>query len=408
MAVGTRKVKPVPQTLTPDDLPKAPTVPFFQQLNRLLDQHGFDAFAEELCGPFYAARLGRPSLPPGVYFRMLLLGLLLGLDSERRIALLAADSLSMRAFLGYGLHESTPDHSTLSRTRRLLSIKVHEQLFSWCLDLLRRQGLANGTRIAVDATTLQANASLQKLRHKRTGQGYRAFLRSLAEAAGEQIENEEDLTRFDRRRKGKKLSNADWESQSDPEARVGKMKDGRTRMAYKAEHAVDLDSGALVGVTVQGADQGDTQTLPQTLEAVEEAQGEGPEKVVLDKGYHSDATLERVEAAGAESYVPEPKRKARKWDGKPEAKRRSEENAERAASEEGRALGRLRTEKVERSMAHMYGSGALRRVWLRGAENIRKRVLIHACGFNLGVLMRSLTGIGTPRSLQSRPLASLA
>ena len=407
IVMGRRRQKPMPAVLTAEDLPTAPTVPFFKRLNQLLEDAGFESFVEELCQPFYAQRMGRPSLPPEVYFRLLLLGFLMGLDSERRIALMACDSLSLRAFLGYGLHEKTPDHSTLSRTRRLLSLAVHEQVFSWVLERLREAGLAEGNNLTVDATTLQANAALKTLRHKQTQQGYRAFVRSLAEAAGETVESEEDLNRFDKKRKGKSLSNAEWESPTDPDARVAKMKDGSTKMAYKAEHAVDLDSGALVGITVQEADQGDTKTLPETLEAVQDAQGSSPETVVLDRGYHSDETLERIEAEGADSYVPEPKRKPRNWAGKPERQRRHEENEKRVASEAGREYSKQRTEKVERSMAHMYATGAMRRLWLRGKENVRKRLLIHACGFNLGVLMRSLTGTGTPRGLQGMP-ANLA
>ena len=402
MAMGTRKQVQVPLFLTVDDLPEAPTTPFFEKLSEVLDQAGFDDFVERVCSRFYDQALGRPSLPPGVYFRMLLLGYLMGFESERRIALQAADSLSLRQFLGYGLHEATPDHSTLSKTRKRLALEAHEEVFGWVLGRLREAGLTPGGEVAVDATTLEANAALKGLVRNETGEAYREFVLGLAEAAGERIESEGDLIRFDRQRKGKSLSNEEWESPVDPDARVAKMKDGTTHLAYKAEHAVDLESGALVGVTVQRADGGDTQTLPQTLVAVAEARGEGPGTVVLDKGYHSDETLERLEAAGADSYVAVPEGPERNWKGKEAERRRYAENEERAGSERGKQLSKLRTEKAERSMAHMYETGGMRRLWLRGLDNVRKRVLIHACGHNLGVLMRELTGTGTPRSLQGQ------
>ena len=247
------------------------------------------------------------------------------------------------------------------------------------------------TEVAVDATTLEANAALKGLVRKETGEAYREFVRGLAEAAGERIESEGGLIRFDRQRKGESLSNEEWESTVDPDARVAKMKDGTTHLAYKAEHAADLESGALVGVTVQRADSGDTQT--QTLAAVEEAHGAGAATVVLDKGYHSDETLERLEAAGADAYVAGPEGPERNWQGKDEERRRYAENEEPAGSKRGKELSKLRTEKAERSMAHMYETGGMRRLWLRGLDNVRKRVLIHACGHNLRVLMRGLTGI---------------
>ena len=403
MAMGTRKVEQTALFLTAEDLPEAPTLPFFEKLNEGLAQAGFDDYVEGLCRSFYDDRLGRPSLAPGVYFRLLLLGFLLGLDSERRIALQACDSLSLRRFLGYALQEATPDHSTLSRTRRRIPVETHEQVFGWVLGRLREAGLARGKAVAVDSTTLEANAALETLRRKDTGESYREFVVRLAEEAGEQIATVGERIEYDRGRPGKSLSNKDWESKTDPDAKVAKRKDGGTDMAHQAEHVVDLESGALLGVTVQGAELGDTQRLGQTLAAAEAAQGEKPAEVAADKGYHSAATLQALEADGQESYVPEPKRK-RNWDGKEEVQKTVEANRERVGGERGRELGKQRTEKAERSMAHMYGSGGLRRVYLRGHENIRKRLLIHACGYNLGVWMRSLTGIGTPRSLQGQGL----
>ncbi len=410
MAMGTRKPGQIPMFLAPDQLPQAPTTPFFDKLNELLAEMGFDAYVENLCRSFYAKRLGRPSLAPGVYFRLLLLGYLLGIDSERGIALTVSDSLGLRAFLGYELQDSPPDHSTISRSRRRISLETHEQVFAWVLQQLRQAGLADGQTVAVDATLLFANAALRTLRRKDSQQGYREFVEGLAEAAGVPTPTLAELAAFDRQRKPKTLSNKEWESPTDPDARVAKMKDGTTHLAHKAEHAVDLESGALVAVTLQAADQGDTTTLGETLEAVEAAQGQGPETVVADKGYHSDAVLLGLDEAGQEAHIPEPQRAERDFAGKPEAQRVVQENRERVASSAGKRLQKLRTEKVERSMAHMYGTGGMRRLYLRGRANIRKRLLVHACGFNLGVLMRSLTGVGTPRTLQGQgcqPTANL-
>ena len=211
-----------------------------------------------------------------------------------------------------------------------------------------------------------------------------------------------ELAAFDRKRKGKTLSNQERESPTDPDARVAKMKAGTTHLAHKAEHAVDLESGALVGVTLQAADQGDTATLGTTLEAVETAQGEGPEQVVAAKGYHSDGVLLGLEEAGQAAHIPEPRRAERDFEGKPETERVVQGNRERVASPAGKRLQKLRTENVERSMAHMYETGGMRRLYLRGRANIRKRLRVHACGFNLGVPMRSVTGTGTPRTLQGQ------
>ncbi len=401
MAMGTRNPGQTLLFFTPDQMPVAPTTPFFEKLNAMLDQMGFDDFVEKLCRSYYAERMGRPALAPGVYFRLLLLGYLLGIDSERGIALTVADSLGLRAFLGYALHQNPPEHSTISRTRRRISLETHEQVFGWVLQQLREAGLANGRTVAVDATMLFANAALRTLQRKDSGQRYREFVEGLAAASGVETPTLAELAAFDRKRPGKTLSNKDWQSPTDPDARVAKMKNGTTHLAHKAEHAVDLESGVLVGVTLQAADQGDPATLGETLEATA-AVGEKPEQVVADKGYHSDAVLQELEAAEQEAHIPEPQRAKRDFKGKPEVKRLVQENRERVGSAAGKQLQKLRTEKVERSMAHMYETGGMRRLYLRGRANIRKRLLVQACGFNLGVLMRSLTGVGTPRSLQGQ------
>ena len=270
------------------DLPRSAGRPFYERLNRVVDEAGFDAFVEEQCAKFYADGVGRPSLPPGRYFRMLLLGYFEGVESERAMAWRAADSLSLRQFLDIALHEGPPDHSTVSRTRRRIDIETHEAVFTWVLQRVADAGLLKGKRVGIDATALEANAALRSIVRRDTGEGYDAFLRGLAAASGIPTPTRAELARLDRKRP-KKGSNEDWTYPHDPDAKIAKMKDGRTRMAYTAERAVDLETGAVVGVTVQDSSAGDTTTMVETLvtaaeqvEAVLPAGG-GVAEVVADK-----------------------------------------------------------------------------------------------------------------------------
>ena len=234
-------------------------------LNQVLEAAGFDAFVEGLCAVFYAARVGRPSFRPGRYFRMLLIGYFGGLTSERGIAWRVADSLSLRSFLDLELTESAPDHSTLSRTRRLIDVETHEAVFTWVLERLSAAGLVKGKTVGVDATTLEANAAMRSIERRDTGESHEEFIRRLAEASGVETPTRAELARFDRSRKNKKTSNKDWKSPQDPDAKIAKMKDGRTHLAHKVEHGVDMDTGAVVSVTVQDASEDDTATFPETL-----------------------------------------------------------------------------------------------------------------------------------------------
>ena len=391
-----------------EDLPKSTGHPFYARLNRVLDDGGFDAFVEEKCAKFYAATVGRPSLAPGRYFRLLLLGYFEGLDSERAIAWRAADSLSIRTFLDFALDEAPPDHSTLSRTRRLIDLETHQAVFTWVLQRLADADLVNGRTVGIDATTLEANAAMRSIVRRDTGEGYDAFLTGLAVASGLATPTRAELGRFDRTRK-KKGSNADWTNPYDPDAKITKMKDGRTHLAHTAEHAVDLETGAIVGVTVQAADAGDTTTMVETLidaaEQVEAVGAPGIAEVVADKGYHSNETMVGFADLGVRSYVSEPDRGRRKWKGKAAAQKAVSANRRRIRSARGQRLLRQRGELLERPNAHLYETGGMRRVHLRGHPNILKRLLVHVCGFNLGLLMRQLTGVGTPRSLQGRAAA---
>jgi len=400
--MGRRKKKQKSLWVATSDLPVSPGHPFYQRLNRALEAQGFDAFVEGLCRQFYAAVMGRPGLPPGRYFRLLLLGYFEGIDSERGIAWRAADSLAIRSFLGLALNEGAPDHSTISRTRRLIDVETHRQVFTWVLERLADEQLLKGKTLGIDATTLEANAAMRSIVRRDTGQSYQEFLVGLAKASGIRTPSREALARLDRRRR-KKASNEDWTSPSDPDAKITKMKDGRTHLAHKAEHAVDMDSGAVVAVTVQGADHGDTTTIEETLKEAEEqldAVKATVEEVVADKGYHSDRILIELEDQALRSYVSEPDRGRRKWDDKLDAQMAVYANRRRIRGNRGRRLHRLRGERIERSFAHLYETGRMRRTHLRGHENILKRLLIHTAGFNLGLLLRKQFGMGTPRGLQ--------
>ena len=394
------------------DLPKSPGHPFYQRLNQVLAANSFDAFVEAACRRFYAPKLGRPSLAPGRYFRLLVLGYFEGLGSERAIAWRAADSLAIRSFLGLELDEAAPDHSTISRTRRLIDVETHERVFTWVLERLAKGGLLVGKTVGIDATTLEANAAMRSIVRKDTGASYEEFLKGLAKASGIKTPTREALARLDRRRK-KKASNDDWTSPSDPDAKITKMKDGRTHLAHKAEHAIDVDTGAIVAVTVQGADQGDTSTIGKTLEEAEqqieavmekgeegELHPDGLSEVVADKGYHSDQVLVELEDHGVRSYVSEPDRGRRNWKDDIDAQQAVYANRRRIRGERGKRLQRMRGEMIERPFAHLYETGGMRRTHLRGHTNILKRLLIHAAGFNLGLVMRTAFGVGTPRGLQ--------
>ena len=415
MAMGKRREQsPQQQIWVEASRAEAPAHPFYKRLNKILAKHDFDTFVEQCCAKFYAEKLGRPSLPPAIYFRLLLVGFFEGIDSERGIAWRLADSLSLREFIGLDLGSQTTNHSTISRTRRLIDLETHSEVFTWVVRVLAKEGLVHGKTLGVDATTLEANAAMRSIVRRDTGEGYDEFLVRLAEASGIETPTRSDLARFDRKREGRKTSNKDWEHPHDPDARVTRMKDGRTHLAHKAEHAVDMETGAILGVTIQPADRGDTSSLGETLdeaaevlaavledpEAAEKISERAMTELVADKGYHSNDVLIEQSENELRTYISEPDRGRRNWDGKAEAKQAVYANRRRTRGNRGQRLLRSRGEKVERTFAHCYETGGMRRVHLRGHENIQKRVLIHDAGFNLGLLMRKLFGFGTPRALQ--------
>jgi transposase len=397
-------------------LPQGASHPFYQRLNQLLEGNGFDGYVEGRCQRFYAPKMGRPSLAPGMYFRLLLIGYFEGIDSERGMAWRANDSLALRRFLRVGLEESAPDHSTISRTRRLIDLETHREVFVWVLRVLAEKGLLKGETLGIDATTLEANAALRSIVRRDTGEGYQEFLQRLAKESGIATPTREQLARLDRKR-ARKGSNEEWEHPHDADAGIAKMKDGRTHLAHKVEHGVDLESGALWAMTIQPANRGDTETGAATLteageaiaqvaretnddEAGERVHPQGPIEAVLDKGYHSGAVLVDMQERAVRSYCSEPDRGRRRWQGKPEEQAAVYANRRRIRGDRGKRLLRQRGEKIERSFAHLYETGGLRRVHLRQHPNILKRLLVHGAAFNLGLVMRKIFGKGTPRGLQ--------
>ena len=416
MAMGKRGDEQEDLFVTHQQL-RSQSHPYYRAVNKVLADKGFDKYAEGLCEKFYARKIGRPGMAPGIYFRCLLLGYFEGIDSERGIAWRAADSLSLRDFLGIPASKLTPDHSTISRTRRLIDLETHQAIFTWALGVLDSAGLIKGKTIGVDGTTLEANAAMKSIVRRDDGRSYEEFLTDLAKTSGIETPTREDLARIDRKRK-KKGSNDDWFNPNDPDAKITRMKDGRTHLAHKQEHAVDMDTGAVVAVTVQGANQGDTSTLEGTLEAAEQNLDEArehaadeskmndePEELVADKGYHSKMVLLSLEMAGWRTYVAEPRRGRQKWPGQRCERDAVYRNRRRKNGVRGRRLMRRRGEIIERTFAHAFETGGMRRVHLCHHENIAKRLLVHIAGFNLGLLMRKRFGVGKPRCLQGRKAA---
>ena len=406
MAMGQQKDRQGDLMVSWSEMPRSPGHVFYDRLQSVLVEADFDGFAEALCKPYYAARMGAPSVPPGRYFRMHLVGYFEGIGSERGLSWRCSDSLSLRDFLRLESRDRVPDHSWLSKTRSRLPHEVHQAIFDWVLAQIAEAGLVKGERIGVDASTMEANAALRNIVRRDTAEGYREMLERLAQESGIETPTAADLVRLDRKRKGKKLSNQDWVSKSDPEAKIAKMKDGTTHLAYKPEHAVDLDTGAVVAAELHPADEGDPTTLFKTLaaaeanlEAVDAAPtAENPAACVADKGYHSRAVLKALDDSLWKTRIAEPKQKGfSRWHGDEAAQRAVTNNRVRLKSGVARAAFKRRAEIVERCFAHNLDRGGMRRTWLRGRENVHKRYLLHVAGHNLSLLMRQLIGAGTPR-----------
>ena len=402
--------------VTWEEMPRSPGHVFYDRLQEVLIAGGFDLFVETACQPYYAPKMGAPSLPPGRYFRMHMVGYFEGIASERGIAWRCSDSMSLREFLRLENREEVPDHSWLSKTRGRLPREVHERVFGWVLKLVAEQGLVKGKRIGVDASTMEANAALRTIVRREDGRTYREMLTRMAQESGIDTPTADDLVRIDRNRKGKKLSNQEWTSKTDPEAKIAKLKDGRTHLAYKPEHAVDLDTGIVVAAALHPADQGDTTTIEGTLTAAEKNLAQlsaapttdQPSELAADKGYHSRALLKSLDGGVWKTRIAEPKQpRFSRWHGDDKARVAVYANRTRLGSAVGRQAMRRRAEIVERSFAHNLDRGGMRRTWLRGRENVHKRYLVHVAGHNLGILMRLLIGAGTPREAAARALTYL-
>ena len=414
MAMGKREGEQQQDLfITHDKLPRSPGHVFYRKLNQVLAEGSFDRWVEALCEPHYCQGQGRPSVPPGVYFRMLLVGYFEGINSQRGIAWRCSDSLSLRDFLGIPLGQDSPDHSSLSYIRNRLPLDVHEAVFVWVLALLQQKKLLKGKAVGVDSTTLEADAAMKSIVRKETGEDWKHYLTRLMKEAGlleedDDPPSDETLRKFDKSRTDKKVSNDEWESPTDPDARIAKMKDGTTHLAYKAEHVVDLKTEAILAAEIYHADQHDTHTLEDSLHQaqVNLAEAGSDAQIVeaaADKGYHSNGTLTELhEHTTYRTYIPEPELKHdRVWiDKPPEQKAAVYANRRRTRGDHGKKLQRLRSELTERTFAHVCETGGARRTWLTAIENVRKRYLISAAAHNLGLLMRSLFKMGTPRGLQ--------
>jgi transposase len=413
MAMGREGDRQDDLIVTWAEMPRSPGHVFYDRLQEVLIAGGFDGFVETACQPYYARKMGAPSVPPGRYFRMHMVGYFEGIASERGIAWRCSDSMSLRDFLRLENREKVPDHSWLSKTRGRLPREIHETVFGWVLKLVAEQGLVKGKRIGIDASTMEANAALRTIVHRDDGRTYREMLSQMAKESGIETPSADDLVRIDRTRKGKKLSNEEWVSRTDPEAKIAKLKDGRTHLAYKPEHAVDLDTGVIVAAALHPADNGDTTTIEGTLAAAENnlAQIDAaptpdePSELVADKGYHSRAVLKDLDGGAWKTRIAEPKQPGfSRWHGDDKARAAVYANRTRLGSAVGKQAMRRRAEIVERSFAHNLDRGGMRRTWLRGRDNVHKRYLVHVAGHNLGILMRLLIGTGTPREAAARPL----
>jgi transposase len=414
MALGRRKNERQQDFwVATGDLPRSEGHVFYQKLNKLLREAGFDEFVETLCQPYYHDTMGRPGIPPGTYFRMTLVGYFEGIGSQRGIAWRCADSLSLREFLSVALTEDTPDHSSLTRVRDRLPLSVHHQVFQFVLQVADEKGLLKGKTVAVDATTLEANAAMKSIIRRDTGEDWQEYIKRLMQEAGEIEEGDqpsvEEIARFDRKRKDKKTSNLEWQSTTDPDSRITKMKDGRTHLAYKAEHTIDLETELILAAEVYPANEADADTIGSSISTAQRnviaAESDANIKeAVADKGYYKNETLSDLEfTEGLRTYIAEPKFKDRRnWKNKPEEYCQAvTNNRRRVKGNRGRALQRLRSERVERSFAHVCETGGSRRTWLRTIDKVKKRYLMSGMARNLGLVMRSLFGIGTARSLQA-------
>ena len=325
------------------------TTPFYAKLDQTLASFDFATQARSLCAPAYSVNgRGRPGIDPVVYFKMLMVGFFEDIASERGIAERCSDSISIRAFLGYDLTQTTPDHSTLSIIRQRLGEEIYDEVFLVILSALDKHGLLKGKNVGIDASVIQANAALKSLINRNTEEAYWEYVRRLASENGIDPKNADAVRQFDRKRP-KKMSNEEWVNPHDPDAKIGQTKAGATDMIYKPEHTVDLDTGAIL-------------------------QAEGIRTVISDPV--KNRKLENLGTEDAQVV-----RKAKRS----------------AGSKSGKELLRRRGMHLERSFAHILDAGGARRTTLRGLENLNKRFKVSAAIYNLSQLMRKLFGVGTAK-----------
>jgi transposase len=393
-----------------NNLPRAQASRFYDKLEETLEGVGFAGKVHGLCKPLYSSgEKGRPPIDPVVYFKMLMVGFLENLPSERAIASRCGDSLMIRRFPGYDLDEDTPHHSSLTVIRQRLKMEVCQAVFDLILEGLMRHGLLRGRNLGMDSSVMEANASLRALENRNTGEAYWDYVRRLAGEAGVDASNVEAVRRFDKKRPGRKTSNEEWVNPHDPDAKVGRAKDGAIDMLYKPENVVDLDKGTILDAEVRMADEADTRGLAgrvgaaqQLVEAIREGAAQRPVPASVatltgDKGYYCVAELEAIQQSGIRTVIGDPihNRRVDKLEPRQRAVVRRARSSVRSQS--GKALLRRRGMHIERSFAHMLDSGGMRRATLRGAHNLNKRYKIAAATYNLSQLMRHLFGIGTPK-----------
>jgi transposase len=390
-------------------LPKATASTFYRKLDETLDSIGFAQGVREICRPAYAelSRGGRPGIDPAVYFKMLMIGFFENLPSERSIASRCADSFSLRAFLGYGLEEATPDHSSLSVIRGRLGTAIYQAAFELVLQGLRQHGLLKGRNLGIDSSVIEANASLRALVHRNTEEEYWEYVKRLAAEAGIDPDDTKAVRRFDKNREGRKTSNQEWVNPHDPDAKVGMTKHGACDMIYKPEHITDLDTGVIVAAEVRCGDEGDTVGLAERVLAAGEVlarvcEDPGQTKVLTsltaDEGYFAVEETCCLQLERVRVIIGDPHESKRKPDKQEAVVRQVLHKAKQAVgSKSGKALLRKRGEHLERSFCHVLDHGKHRRATLRGRKNLTKRQLAAAFTHNLSVLMRHLTGHGTPK-----------
>jgi transposase len=381
---------------------------FYAKLDETLESFEFAAKVRALCEPAYdKTGVGRPGIDPVVYLKMIMVGFFEDLPSERAIAARCADSMSIRTFLKYELHEKTPEHSSFTVIRQRLGLDIYQQIFTLTLQALREHGLLRGKNLGVDSSVIEANASLRALVHRNTEEQYWDYVKRLAAEQGIDPEDTAAVRRFDRHRPGKG-SNKEWQNPHDPDAKIGRTKDGATDMIYKPEAVVDLDTGAIVQAEVHPGDQADHKEMAtRVLEAqqtINQAAGEKPEtltvtSVTSDKGYYAVGELQALQQEGIRTVISDPIDN-RRVDKLEPAEQRAVRGAKRSAkSKSGKELLRRRGMHIERSFAHILDAGGMRRTTLRGWENLNKRFKLAAAFYNLSQLMRQLFGFGTPKQL---------